>query len=200
MARLCFFHCQQPVARCAHAVQRYAAEAGLDVEWVDTSASQLAYSDELSRRWTGDDDLILVEQDKELHALCLPTLLHCPQPWCAYAYWVFPEPHTALAIGGFGVTRFSAEIQRRVPVGEFAGEWLGIDRRFLELLKTRYATGCHLHGQVVHHHRYEPRPRAVLNHVASLRAQGLIPPPGYPPPPGPGLLPGMDPEAASQGA
>ena len=137
------------------------------------------------------EDIIVVEQDKEPFPGQLEAMIGCPEPWCAYTFWINPEPHTALVLGGFGVTRFSAQIQRLVPVGAFRGETqVHIDRRFYDLLMAEHGYGCHLHGHVVHHHVYEPRPLAVRQYVAQLRQQGLIPPSVAPPAPAPGLLPG----------
>lgn len=190
MTRLaCFYNRLDP--RCKAALEKYAPGHGLHVEWVDTSASQQAYAAELAARWDGTEDLILVEQDKEIHAACLPELLGCGEPWCAYGYWMCPDPHTSWCLGGFGVTRFTAAIQRLVPVEAFAGpEWAGIDRRFYDLLREEHGIGCHLHGHVVHHHVYQPRPASVRERVAALRAQGLLPPAAYPQPAAPHLLPG----------
>jgi hypothetical protein len=189
MTRLaCFYNHLDP--RTEAALQRFAPQAGLTVEWVDTSGSLQVYADELARRWQGTEDLILVEQDKEIHGSCLPEMLGCAELWCGWTYWILPEPHTTLVIGGFGVVRFSARVQQMIPVAEFRGEsQLNIDRRF-DLALLRHGTRCHLHGHVAHHHVYEPRPARVREHVAGLRDTGMLGPPLCPPAPGPGLLPG----------
>lgn len=190
MTRLCCFY-NNLDPRTEKALLKYAPQAGLDTEWVDTTdPADQKYADELEKRWTGEEDLIVVEQDKEVHALCFPELTACPEPWCAYAYWISPVPHTVLAIGGFGVTKFSPEIQRAVPVSSFRGRrQKNIDRRFYEEI-TRLGLSCHLHGNVVHHHVYQPRPAAVRNHVENLRRLGALPPAVYPEPLAPHLLPG----------
>ena len=103
----CFYNDLEP--RTAAALERFAPGC----EYVDTSASQQEYALQLEKRWTGQDALVLVEQDKEIHGEVLPSFEACGEPWCAYTYWISPEPHTALVIGGFGVTKFSAGIQRR---------------------------------------------------------------------------------------
>lgn len=176
--------------RTAESVKRFAPEAGLEPEWIDTSASQQVYADELEKRWTGDEDIILIEHDKEIFGVTLPEMLACDAPWCTCPYWLFPEPHTTLCLGGFGCTKFSAEIQRRVPVSAFRGPfWLGIDRRFNDYLLTLGIGAC-LHSMVTHHHVYEPRPEFVRSHVADLRERGLIAPAMAPAAPEPGLLPG----------
>jgi len=177
--------------RVKAALEKYAPQAGLEVEWIDTSANRQIYADEMEKRWGQGEDLILVEQDKEIFADTLPPLLTCPEWWCGYTCWVNPVPHTQLALGAFGCTKFSAECQEAIPVSIFRGEdQVGIDRRFADYLLLNHGTGCHLHGHVVHHHVYEPRPKAVRDHVAMLREQGIIAPAVYPEPADPGLLPG----------
>lgn len=176
--------------RCRAALERFAPQAGLEVEWVDTAGSLQVYADELEARWTGTEDLIIVEQDKEVHATCLPTLMACPALWCGYTFWINPVPHTALVIGGFGVVKFSPQVQRMLPVSEFRGDGqVHIDRRF-ELRLQALGHRCCLHGHVLHHHVYDPRPQVVRDHVAGLRAAGLAAPQVYPEPADPGLLPG----------
>jgi len=177
--------------RTERALRTFAPQAGLQVEWVDTQADMQIYADEMEKRWTGEEDLIIVEQDKEIYAETLPSLLGCGEPWCGYTFWIHPVPHTTLVLGGFGVTRFSAQVQRWFPVSAFRGETqVGIDRRFNDYLISHHGTGCHLHGHVLHHHVYEPRPEGVRRHVAALRASGALPPAIYPEPLGPHLLPG----------
>jgi hypothetical protein len=189
MTRLvCLYNKLDP--RTEASVRRFAPACGLEPEWADTSATLQTYAAELEKRWDGQEDLIVVEQDKELHQGCLPELLACAQPWCAYVFWINPVPHTTLVLGGFGVTRFSREIQRLVKVSDFAGEVQhGIDRRFYDHLLT-LSIPCHLHGYVQHHHVYEPRPFRVRHAVQVLRREGVLPPAMYPEPAAPHLLPG----------
>lgn len=190
----CFYRTLDPRVRAA--LVKHAPMSGLEVEWVETPGPDSGndagdfYARELEKRWHGEEDLIVVEQDKEIFADTLPALTSCAAPWCAATYWIYPAPHTVLAIGGFGATKFSVAIQREVKVQDFEGpHQRNIDRRFLEVLKAR-GIGCCLHNLVVHHHVYEPRPRAVRDHVTNLRAQGVLPPAAYPEPLDPGLLPG----------
>ena len=145
--------------RVRDALQRLAPAAGLEVEWIDTAPSLQIYADEMEKRWLGEQDLIIVEQDKEPFPGQPEAMLGCPEPWCGYTFWQNPVPHTALVHGGFGVTRFSAELQTWFPVAAFRGEiQVGIDRRFYDYLIANYGKGCCLHGHVVHHHVQEPRP------------------------------------------
>lgn len=184
MRLACFYTNLDP--RVSEALRKYAP---LDIEWVETPGS-LAYARELEKRWTGEDDLILVEQDKEIFPGTLPDIMACGELWCTCTYWLFPVPHTTLCLGGFGVTKFSAAVQRLVKVPDFAGEQQqGIDRRFNDLLLSQGIGAC-LHNTVLHHHVYEPRPQAVRDHVARLRQKGILPPAVYPEPLAPHLLPG----------
>lgn len=197
MARLvCMYGGHYPTTttldpRVKASLERWAPEAGLEIEWVDTTDDLQIYADEMEKRWTGEEDLIIVEQDKEVHLNCFPSFLACPEPWCGFTFWQNPEPYTALVIGGFGVVKFSAEVQRWFPVSAFRGEsQIGIDRRFYDYLMENHSKGCHLHGHVVHHHVYDPRPEPVRTHVKYLRLQGLAPPALAPEAPAPHLLPG----------
>lgn len=197
MARLvCMYGGKYPAPasldpRVKAALERWAPEAGLETEWVDTSSNLQIYADEMEKRWDGTEDLIIVEQDKEVHGECFPSLLNCSQLWCGYTFWLNPVPHTALCVGGFGVTKFSAEVQRKVPVSAFRGDGqIAIDRRFYDYLMENYGAGCHLHGHVIHHHTYPPRPEPLRRYVNALRAQGVMAPAPYPEPTDPGLLPG----------
>lgn len=197
MARLlCMYGATYPAPatldlRVRVSLEKYAPQAGLEIEWINTQPDLQIYADELEKRWTGDEDIIIVEQDKEVHASCFPSMLACDQLWCGYTFWQNPDPHTVLVLGGFGVTKFSKEVQRLIPVAAFRGETqVGIDRRFYDILLREHGAVCHLHGHVVHHHVYEPRPEAVRRHAAKLRKEGILPPAAYPEPLAPHLLPG----------
>jgi hypothetical protein len=177
--------------RVKTALEKYAPQAGLEVEWIDTAPDLQIYADEMEKRWNGTEDLIIVEQDKEIFPETLPSLMACSEPWCGFTFWISPVPHTTLVVGGFGAVKFSAEVQQWFPVSAFRGETqVGIDRRFYDYLIENHRKGCHLHGHVLHHHVYEPRPAKVRAYVEGLRAQGLVPPAVYPEPADPGLLPG----------
>jgi hypothetical protein len=185
---VCFYTKLDPRAEAA--LKLFAPDVGLEIEWVETPDPGMSYANELEARWTGEDDLILIEQDKEIFSNTLPSLMTCSNLWCTATYWLFPEPHTTLCIGGFGATKFSAQIQRDVKVSEFAGDrQQGIDRRFIDLLLTKSIPAC-LHSMVTHHHVYEPRPAGTRAYVNNLREQHLLPPAMAPLSLGPHLLPG----------
>jgi hypothetical protein len=167
------------------------------VDWVHTPGPDMGdeatdiYARELEKRWGGDDDFMLVEQDKEIEAGTLENMEGCPELWCGYTYWLYPVPHTALACGGFGVVRFSPQVRKLVNVADFdIGIQKGIDRLFHDLVLERYGVTMHVHGHVLHHHVYEPRSQEVRLYVAMLRATGALPAAEAPPVSDPGLLPG----------
>jgi len=173
------------------------AYSPVPVDWVHTPGPDRGdqatdiYARELEKRWGGNDDLMLVEQDKEIGPGTLEDMEGCPELWCGYTYWLYPPPHTALACGGFGVVRFSPQVRWQVSVADFdSGIQQGIDRLFHDLVLKRYGVRMHVHGHVLHHHVYEPRPESVRLHVAMLRASGMLPPASAPVVSDPGLLPG----------
>jgi hypothetical protein len=186
MRVVCFYNNLDP--RVAASIRRW---VHYPVEYIDTSASLKVYGQELDKRWTGKQDLVIIEQDKEVHAQVMPTFEACQEPWCGFTYWINPEPHCELVLGGFGCVRFSAWFQRLIPYREWGpGQQHGIDRRLYNYSLHNHGIGQHLHGHVVHHHVYEPRPVSVRAMVAASRATGLIGPTCAPPCPAPHLLPG----------
>ena len=80
MTRLCCFYTRLD-PRAEAALIRYAPLAGLDIEWVETPGLGTAYAEELERRWTGEDDLIVVEQDKEIFPATLQDIASCFNLW-----------------------------------------------------------------------------------------------------------------------
>lgn len=190
MARVaCFYHKLDP--RTEASVKKHVHEVATGVDWVATPDPGMTYARELEKRWTGESDLFLVEEDKEVYPRMLKTMLGCQELWCGFAYWANQEPETALILAGFGLTRFSAELQRLVPVKAFAGEQQsGIDTRLLAYLMEKYGTKMHIHGYTVHHHDYGPPNEALLKRVQMMRDAGMLPPNLVPPNPFPGVLPG----------
>jgi len=66
-----------------------------------------------AQRWTGEDDLVCVEQDVLIHAGVLPQFAACPQPWCAFGWEVGPGQ---MSYWWLGCTKFSAALQAAVPL------------------------------------------------------------------------------------
>ena len=73
-------------------------------EIIDTSANSYAYWDAMEIRWTGVQDLLIVEHDVVVTAEVLPQMLACPEPWCAHSSGGTPF--------GLRCTRFSARLQQ----------------------------------------------------------------------------------------
>lgn len=190
MARIaCFYTKLDP--RTETSVKKYAREVAPVIDWVKTPDPGMTYARELEKRWTGESDLFLIEEDKEVFPRMLKTMHGCQELWCGFAYWAMPEPDTSLLLAGFGLTRFSAELQNLVPVSAFAGDkQSGIDTRLLTYLMEHHGTKMHIHGYTVHHHAYAPPNEALLKRIESMRKAGLIPPSLVPPAPEPGVLPG----------
>lgn len=190
MARIaCFYKNLDP--RTEASVKKYAREVASSIDWVSTPDPGMAYARELEKRWTGESDLFLVEEDKEVYPRMLKSMLNCQELWCGYAYWANPEPETALLLAGFGLTRFSARLQSLVPVKVFAGDrQRGIDTRLLAHLMANYGAKMHIHGYTVHHHAYDPPDEALLRRIEQMRKAGLFPPSLVPSSPEPGVLPG----------
>ncbi|MHB1472404.1 MAG: hypothetical protein ACYCV4_02055 [Dermatophilaceae bacterium] len=119
-----------------------------------------AYHDLLASMWTGRDDLLIIEQDIGIHASVIPSLMFCPEPWCAFPYLVAGKALTAL-----GCVRFTASLQTAEPdlfdtIGLIANDglpakdWRRMDVRLAGTLTERgYATHVHT-PPVTHYHRY----------------------------------------------
>ena len=141
------------------AIARYAPQA----EQPDVTGNKYAYWREISARWTGEADLIIIEQDIEIAADTIASLEDCPEPWCVFAYPIFRRK-IRLRVG-LGCTKISAAAQRQVTARAIAegfalcrdckgaGCWWHLDGRVSAMLKhAGYAP--HVHGDVIHHHDY----------------------------------------------
>jgi hypothetical protein len=155
-----------------------------DAEFVDVSATAGTYSRTLLEHWTGEDDLVTVEHDIEIHAGVIPAFESCGEPWCTFGYYIFPEPHRGICNYGLGCAKFSAQMQRDIDFSRVLTEecpachfrhigWQGIDNRLRALAGER-GLSPHVHGEVAHHHVYRPRPEAVRVYVETLRRNGIV--------------------------
>jgi hypothetical protein len=155
-----------------HALDLYAPNC----EYVDTSATIWDYGKAIASRWTGEDDLVVIEDDKEITAEVLPSFANCGHLWCSYSYLVYPPPYQLMVEIGLGCTRYSAQIQRIVDISEFLcaddtnlpvckycagkGCWNHLDVRIAKAIrnhqdpKTSGIIDVHCHGEVLHHHNY----------------------------------------------
>jgi hypothetical protein len=128
------------------------------------------YPETLASYWTGEDDLIVIEGDKEINADVIPSFNDCDEPWCTFKYKNLPPPYRKTVTIGLGCAKFSAETQKIVPVSEFvcadvpwqpcrlcknAGCWQQLDARLAMALEKHGIDFPHLHGNIKHHHTYD---------------------------------------------
>jgi hypothetical protein len=148
-------------ANCAAALRAHVPAA--EYVQVDTDDDQ-SYARLIGERWTGRDDLVLIEHDNEVTAEVLPSFAACPQPWCTYEYEIFPPPWTRWCDTGLGCARFTAALQREF---DFAAEilkacgscggthvhWGTVDVQLAAGLASRHLSP-HVHGRIRHFHPY----------------------------------------------
>jgi hypothetical protein len=154
------FCCVNPHPDAVAAISRYAPQA----DTVDVSEDNYAYWRAIRDRWTGERDLIIIEQDIEIGPDTVATMQGCSQDWCCYAYPIF-RTKVRLRVG-LGCIKISAAAQRRIPAGEITegfgscaacrgkGCWWHLDGRISHMLK-RAGFFPHVHGDVTHHHDYD---------------------------------------------
>jgi hypothetical protein len=183
VVKVIFCYTHQPEPKSAEAVTRYAPLA----EWVDTSPSIYAYNEIIASLWTGTDDLVVIEGDKEITAEVLPSFEHCSELWCSFSYYVFPEAIEIEVSNGLGCTRYSARLQRIVDPAEFTvadnpmwelcrvcngkGCWRYLDTRIAQAIRMHLTPTvdidvCH-HGRVNHHHDYSGQMLEVAGSLVS---------------------------------
>jgi hypothetical protein len=157
--KVCYFYTAvHPAA--AEALGKFAP--GAEMVW--TGDGPYHYWQEIAARWTGEQDLVLIEHDNEIHAGVIESFAACPEPWCVYSYPIF-RTSVDLTIG-LGCTKISAAAQRMVTADELAegfalctvcegqGCWWHLDSRIAEMLKYKCGLAQHVHGTVRHHHDY----------------------------------------------
>ena len=142
------------------ALAAYAPQADIvPLEQDDT----YGYWREIRARWTGERDLIIIEQDNLIGESTIASLENCPEPWCIFAYPIFRD-QVRLKYG-LGCTKVSAAAQRLATIElieksfwlcaacQGAGCWWHLDGRVTEVLRGRgYAP--HIHGDITHLHDY----------------------------------------------
>jgi hypothetical protein len=125
-----------------------------DATFIDTSGSNYAYRDALQRYWTGERDLVVIEQDIEITAEVIQTFNSCRENWCIYSYQ--GPPHLGYLHRCLGCTKFSAKLQRQFPFDGFdldAMVWNVVDVNIAKFLNK--TLNPHVHGNVKHHHSYK---------------------------------------------
>jgi len=122
-----------------------------EIEWVGDS--DYYYWIQIKKRWTGSEDLVIIEQDIVITSDTLSEFESCAEPWCVFDYW--------LAMGkintGIGCVRFTAELQREWPFDTIFPnpvKWDVIDAGIANcLMPAGYSP--HVHGTVDTSHEYD---------------------------------------------
>lgn len=158
--------------RSAIALAKYAPET----EMINTSSSIYDYPNAVAERWTGEEDLVVIEEDKEITAEVIPAFKGCNHLWCSFDYHIYPPEFRRYVKIGLGCARYSAEIQRMVDPSEFmdsrddpgwgwcsqckgAGCWMHLDARIARAIRSKkdefdWPIDVVVHGRVEHHHDY----------------------------------------------
>jgi hypothetical protein len=143
------------------------------------SGDDFAYWRAIRKYWTGEEDLVIIEQDLEITADCIPSFIKCYHHWCVYQY------EMAVPLGwlneSFGCTKFSAELQQACTadnICEGDHTWDGLDITMGAALKSYGETtinpyakkqggviSSHVHGRLRHHHRYHQNPLTIRNGI-----------------------------------
>ena len=136
---------------------------------IDTSGSIYSYNEAIASYWTGKEDLVVIEQDKEITYKTLPSFAKCKQPWCTYSAFIYPPSMKIEVDFGLSCAKFSAELQRMVDPSEFLymdslawpkcglchgkGCWKYLDAR-IALAMSNHNVKLHCHGHIKHYHDY----------------------------------------------
>ena len=75
----------EPHPDAVKALDAYAPQA----EVIDVTGDNYAYWNTIAERWTGQRDLIIIEQDIEVGPDTVTVMEQCEQDWCCYAYPIF---------------------------------------------------------------------------------------------------------------
>lgn len=150
--------------QAAEAILQYSPET----EFVET-IGLFGYNEAILKRW-GNDDLVVIEGDKVITAGVMPSFAKCPEPWCCYSYYNFPDPWRREVSTGLGCTKYSLEFQRTFHPRDFLfgdhpdwppcrdcgglGCWKNLDVRISRLALTN-GVEYHKHGMVDHLHEYK---------------------------------------------
>jgi hypothetical protein len=147
------------------AIRKFAPRA----EWINTSGSIYDYNYAIQDHWTGKEDLVVIEGDKEITHEVLPSFTKCKKPWCSFSSYIFPKSMGIETFIGLGCTRYSAKLQQMVDTSEFLcdddpiwsvcphcqgkGCWRYLDSRMAKAIRN-HEIDVHVHGHVKHYHDY----------------------------------------------
>jgi hypothetical protein len=146
--------------------------AKFTVDYVDMSGDDFAYWQNICKRWTGKDDLLIIEQDIGITADVVPSFEGCPEPWCVYSY---TGPLGEMLYYALGCTRFRKELQLAVPHARISDQplhWRSIDGKVSARLGLTGYTP-HIHGELEHHHDY-PEDKSLLGSSKEKSAEDFM--------------------------
>ena len=165
--KIIFCYTNVPDSRAEAAIRKYAPKA----EFAKCEGL-FGYNNIIAANWKGEEDLLVIEGDKEIHAEVVPSMEECNEDWCIYEYWNFPEPYQRNIIYGLGCTKYSARTQQLISTDEFLlcrsrrgcgyartckglGCWRNLDVRIaIQVLAKCIRFAPHSHGRINHHHEY----------------------------------------------
>lgn len=124
--------------------------------YVDCSASETRYHEELQRYWDTGEDWVNVEHDIVIDDWVLPAFEACPEPWCVAIY----ELAGGFVPGVLGCVRFRAQLMAALPdamrqagasdnTGVPERAWWRTDVRLDRILRDEGYLP-HIHGRVEH--------------------------------------------------
>ena len=149
-----------------------------NVEYICTEDDPTGYWREIKARWDGKEDLVVVEQDVEIHDTVLKEFMECKEPWCCFPYKIFGQKYCSV---GLGCTKFSAQLQQEVSLEiltdrfskcefcEGKGCWWHLDGPLLQFLQSK-GYSQHIHQpEVIHHHDYAKETGGILRERSQAR-------------------------------
>jgi hypothetical protein len=127
-------------------------------DFVNVTDDEFGYFKAIGQRWTGEHDLLIVEQDMLPTADALAGMESCPEGWCSCSYPCFlltPGPHIGELTRGLGFTKFGAEFQRKYPFSDIASQchWTSVDSIICSRFEF-FGENPHDHGPMEHLHDY----------------------------------------------
>lgn len=145
------FHSKSLHPKTVEALSKYAP----DVKFIYTEPEDdYSYWREIKKQWTGEDDLLIIEQGEMIHESVIPQFESCPMPWCIFPFQIAQKG--VWRYEGLGCTRFRKELQKEISVSNIkeinGGKWIHVEGMLLEACKE-YGYSAHAHYPgVIHHH------------------------------------------------
>jgi hypothetical protein len=155
----------EPHPKAVEAIEKFAPET----EFIETKGLY-GYGEVITAHWTGEEDLVNIEGDKEITAEVIPSFRDCDEPWCTFGAKTLPPPYRKLVYHGLSCAKFSARLQQIVKPEEFICEdvpwqpcrhcrnkgcWNQLDVRMVRAFEAHGVDFPHTHGVLKHHHVYD---------------------------------------------